>query len=75
MKKKIIISLLIILTILIYQLYLQNYIPHKVYYNDDFYIEDYISKTDMDNDGIDDQTDILNNAKEYIKKKPKYKSK
>ena len=75
MKKKIIISLLIILTILIYLLYLQNYIPHKEYYNDDFYIEDYISKIDMDNDGIDDQTDILNNAKEYIKKKPKYKSK
>ena len=75
MKKKIIIAVLILLTILIYLLYLQNYIPHKEYYNDDFYIEDYISKIDMDNDGIDDQTDILNNAKEYIKKKPKYKSK
>ena len=75
MKKKIIISLLIILTILIYQLYLQNYIPHKVYYNDDFYIEDYISKTDMDNDGIDDQTDILESVNNYIKNKPIYQSK
>ena len=28
-----------------------------------------------DNDGIDDQTDILNNVREYIKTKPKYKSK
>lgn len=75
MKKKIIIAVLILLTILIYLLYLQNYIPHKEYYNEDFYIEDYASKIDMDNDGVDDQTDILNNAKEYIKKKPKYKSK
>lgn len=31
--------------------------------------------TDKDHDGIDDQTDILNNAKNYIKTKPKYKSK
>ena len=30
---------------------------------------------DIDKDGIDDQTDILNNVREYIKTKPKYKSK
>jgi len=30
---------------------------------------------DKDNDGIDDQTDILNNANNYIKTNPKYKSK
>ena len=29
---------------------------------------------DQDEDGIDDQTDILNNVKEYIATKPKYKS-
>ena len=29
----------------------------------------------MDEDGIDDATDILNNAYEYIARKPKYKSK
>ena len=29
----------------------------------------------MDNDNVDDQTDILQNAKEYIKRRPKYKSK
>ena len=33
------------------------------------------SNIDKDNDGIDDQTDILNNARDYIKTKPKYKSK
>ena len=32
-------------------------------------------KIDKDKDGIDDQTDILNNARDYIKTKPKYKSK
>lgn len=40
-----------------------------------FNIESYISSVDKDNDGIDDQTDILNNVKEYIKTKPKYESK
>ena len=30
---------------------------------------------DKDNDGIDDQTDILNSTRKYIKTKPKYKSK
>ena len=37
--------------------------------------EAYRSQLDKDNDGIDDQTDILHNAKNYIKTKPKYKSK
>ncbi|MGN0711677.1 MAG: DUF1287 domain-containing protein [Anaerovoracaceae bacterium] len=38
-------------------------------------IEAYISGNDRDNDGIDDQTDILQSALEYIGTKPKYKSK
>ena len=38
-------------------------------------IEAYKSNIDKDNDGIDDQTDILNNANNYIKTNPKYKSK
>lgn len=37
--------------------------------------ETYISSIDKDGDGIDDQTDILNGAKDYVAKKPKYKSK
>ena len=77
MKKKILIVLVIILIFLIitYVLYLFNYIPHKMYSNEDFNIKTYISKIDKDEDGIDDQTDILNNVREYISTKPKYKSK
>ena len=40
-----------------------------------FDIEPYISSTDADDDGIDDQTDILQSAREYVATKPKYKSK
>lgn len=72
MKKIIAIISLLIVFFLLYEF---NYIPHKKYTNEDFKIDNYISETDMDNDGIDDQTDILKNAKDYISKKPKYKSK
>jgi hypothetical protein len=47
----------------------------KTYSDSDFSIMTYKSSIDKDSDGIDDQTDILNNALEYIKKKPIYKSK
>lgn len=75
--KKIILTILSIIFILslIIILYTLNYIPHKKYTNEDFNIKTYISKTDKDNDGIDDQTDILNNVRDYIKTNPKYKSK
>ena len=77
--KKYKILLVIIITMLtigiIYTLYIFNIIPHKKYTNSDFNIDTYISSIDKDNDGIDDQTDILNNVREYIKTKPKYKSK
>lgn len=56
-------------------LYYFNIIPHKAYSNADFGIETYKSTMDQDRDSIDDQTDILNNAKEYIAAKPRYKSK
>ena len=78
MNKKIffLISIILILIIfIIVLLYKTNIIPHKQYTNKDFGIEEYISKVDKDNDEIDDQTDILNSAKEYIYTKPKYKSK
>lgn len=78
MKKRLIILILpiiILLLIITYLLYNLNIIPHKKYTNKDFEIDTYISKIDKDNDGIDDQTDIINNTKEYIKTKPKYKSK
>jgi len=77
MKKIIIpiIILTIITTISIYLLYNLNIIPHKKYTNKDFSIDTYISKIDKDNDGIDDQTDIINNTRIYIATNPKYKSK
>lgn len=65
----------LILIIIIHILYIFNYIPHQKYSNKDFNIETYVSKIDKDNDGIDDQTDILNNVRKYITKNPKYKSK
>ena len=68
----------IILFIIIYlgiNLYRLNYLPHKKYSNEYFAIETYHSMIDKDQDGIDDQTDILKNVREYIQTKPKYKSK
>ena len=78
MKKKIIISIamcIILIFIIMIILYKLSIIPHKQYTNADFNIETYISSIDRDDDGIDDQTDILNNVKEYIQTKPKYQSK
>ena len=77
MKKSVIIFFIfvIIIIVLVTVLYAFSIIPHKQYSNSDFDIETYISSVDKDNDGIDDQTDILNNVREYIKTKPKYKSK
>ena len=78
MKKKRLIVLSIIticLVTVLYLLYYFNYIPHKKYNNEYFNIKTYISDIDKDNDGIDDQTDILNNVRNYISKNPKYKSK
>ena len=76
MKKKLLIIIIFIcLFIILYLLYYFNYIPHKKYTNNDFNIKTYISNIDKDNDGIDDQTDILDGAKKYISTKPKYKSK
>ena len=74
-KIKLFILILIVIFLICYLLYQLNIIPHFSYSNNDFGISDYISNIDKDKDGIDDQTDILNNVKEYIKTNPKYKSK
>jgi hypothetical protein len=76
MKKRVIIILSIIIVIaILYLAFILNFISHKKYTSDYFNIENYISSVDKDNDGIDDQSDILNSAKEYVATKPKYKSK
>ncbi len=79
MKKKIFIILIIVCLIIIglevYILYEFNVIPHKKYDNSYFGIDTYISSVDKDNDGVDDQTDILSSVRNYIGSEPKYKSK
>ena len=62
----------IIISITVLLLYLYNSILHKQYTNADFKIETYVSNIDKDDDGIDDQTDILNNVRNYISKNFKY---
>lgn len=78
-KRKLIIILsvvfILLISFVIHFLYALNIIPHRKYTNKDFDIETYISLVDKDNDGIDDQTDIINNTRKYIKTKPKYQSK
>lgn len=70
MNKKIIIIcsmvLIFIIGIIIYCLYLFNYIPHKMYTNEYFGIDNYYSSIDYDNDGIDDQSDILKALKNIL---------
>lgn len=78
MKKGIIIGIIISLIIIMmpFAIYIEKtlYIENKEYTNEDFGIQTYISKIDKDNDGIDDQTDFLQNVRLYLSKKPKYKS-
>ncbi|MBQ4120015.1 MAG: DUF1287 domain-containing protein [Clostridia bacterium] len=78
MKKRIILFcalFIVLLSVTAYLLYYFNYLPHRKYTNEDFNIETYKSQIDKDNDGIDDQTDILENVRNYIAKNPQYKSK
>ena len=74
-KRIVLIILVLFIIILTYVLYRYNIIPHKKYTNEDFNISTYTSTIDKDADGIDDQTDILNNAFDYVATNPKYKSK
>lgn len=51
-----------------------GYLPKISYGDEDFAVEFQESLVDYDNDGVDDYTDILNGAKEFVAMKPKYKS-
>ncbi|MBR4059016.1 MAG: DUF1287 domain-containing protein [Lachnospiraceae bacterium] len=66
---------LVIIALAVYLLYILNIIPHRKYTNEDFGIATYISMLDKDGDGVDDQTDILQNVRAYIATNPEYKSK
>lgn len=73
MKKAIIIFSIVILVLgtVLVAIFWQG----KKYTNADFHIKTYVSLVDKDNDGLDDQSDILKSARKYIATKPKYKSK
>lgn len=75
MKKILLVISLLPIIVIIYLLYIFNYIGHKKYDNNYFDIETYTSTVDKDNDGIDDQTDILESVRNYISTNPKYESK
>ena len=75
MKKILLVISILLLIVIIYLLYIFNYIGHKKYDNNYFDIETYTSTVDKDNDGIDDQTDILESVRNYISINPKYESK
>lgn len=68
-------ALAAIIIIIIGTLYSLHIIPHRSYTNADFGIEPYLSTNDQDHDGIDDQTDILQSARDYLTTRPKYASK
>lgn len=71
----VVICLVIIIGFLGFKIYTGK-IGNKVKYdNSHFGITTYHSNMDKDNDGIDDQTDILNSVRSYIATKPKYDSK
>ena len=80
MKKMLRITLLVICLVIIigflgFKIYTGK-IGNKVKYdNSHFGITTYHSNIDKDNDGVDDQTDILNSVRSYIATKPKYDSK
>ena len=80
MKKKIlvILSVSILLGIVCFigfKIYTGKF-GNKIRYDNSYFgIETYKSNVDKDNDGIDDQTDILNNVRDYITTKPQYESK
>ena len=80
MKKKILIILSVsillgIVCFIGFKIYTGKF-GNKIRYDNSYFgIETYKSNVDKDNDGIDDQTDILNNVRDYIATKPQYESK
>lgn len=69
----VIIIMVIIVAIVIGSMFLYH-IHKKSYTANDFGIERLISKTDYDNDGIDDYTDIMQGARIDAENMPKYTS-
>ena len=51
-----------------------GFVPSASYDGEHFGIERYVSATDQDGDGIDDQADILASARAYVATGPRYRS-
>lgn len=51
-----------------------NLIPTRYYFDKDFDTHYEFSGNDYDHDGVDDYVDMLNGARNFVLKKPKYKS-
>ena len=51
-----------------------NYNPHQSYDSAAFGIASYVSPTDRDQDGLDDQADLLASARTYLATQPRYRS-
>ena len=73
-RRRILLGMIMAALVVMGILYKYNVLPHKYYYNAHFGIPTYRSDVDKDSDGVDDQTDILNGVRAYIKTEPKYKS-
>jgi uncharacterized protein YijF (DUF1287 family) len=75
-KKFLLLLLVVLIGILLYfALNYQNTSSKRLEDKSTTRIETFHSSTDRDQDGIDDQTDMLQGALAYIETKPKYKSK
>lgn len=71
----IVMGVLIVLIAAAELLYRYNYIPHRKYTSEELGYPQYVSLHDENQNGVDDQRDILEHAKSYVATKPKYKSK
>ncbi len=70
-KYILLVGAILMISVLIMILYHFNILPHRSYDNAYFGIETLKSSVDKDQDGIDDQSDILMNARNYINTHPK----
>lgn len=78
-KRKILIILIVVVFIVLvgisyYYLDYYNLIPKRYYTGEDFGISYQYSGNDYDGDGMDDYLEMLNGARKFVEKNPKYKS-
>ncbi|HHV50774.1 MAG TPA: DUF1287 domain-containing protein [Candidatus Avimonas sp.] len=66
-------AVLAAISAVLYPMYYFDLLPRKIYSAKDFGIDTVKSLNDADNDGIDDYTDLMLSAREYLGLKPEYK--